>query len=210
MTQTSGLSAARMSSKSPSLLTLRGANSVMSTSPAHSSRCLMSSQLRPPPPAAVAAAGAHEHPRSLQLVAVERELQVALLQRRVDVVGLRRPRALIPEHDDAGAVALGDHALERAVLDTDDPRRASPAAWSWDRATVPWARPTRAARRCARAGSRSAGGSRGASARRRTGPSPARLSSRARRRAVGSPAGSGVLLKLRFCRYFSRAMAIST
>ena len=43
--QTSGLSAARMSSKSPSLLTLCGANSVMSTSPAQSSRCLISSQL---------------------------------------------------------------------------------------------------------------------------------------------------------------------
>ena len=48
-TQTSGLSAARMSSNSPSLFTLRGANSVMSTSPAQSSRCLIRSQLRESP-----------------------------------------------------------------------------------------------------------------------------------------------------------------
>ena len=47
--QISGLSAARMSSKSPSLLTLRGANSVMSIGPAQSSLCLISSQLRPSP-----------------------------------------------------------------------------------------------------------------------------------------------------------------
>src|SRR5437867_6659040 len=45
---TAGSSSARMSSKSPSLLTLFGANSVMSTSPAHWSRCLISSQVRPP------------------------------------------------------------------------------------------------------------------------------------------------------------------
>src|SRR5436190_1836397 len=46
--QTAGISAARISSKSPSLLTLFGANSVMSTSPDQSSRCLISSQLRAP------------------------------------------------------------------------------------------------------------------------------------------------------------------
>ena len=44
--QTAGVSSPRMSSKSPSLFTLRGANSVMSSSPAQSSRCLISSQLR--------------------------------------------------------------------------------------------------------------------------------------------------------------------
>src|SRR6188474_1597651 len=49
-TQMSGLSAASISSKSPSLLTLRGANSAMSTSPAQSSLCLMRSQLRAPSP----------------------------------------------------------------------------------------------------------------------------------------------------------------
>src|SRR5919106_493141 len=45
---TAGVSSARMSSKSPSLLTLFGANSVISRSPAQSSRCLISSQLRAP------------------------------------------------------------------------------------------------------------------------------------------------------------------
>src|SRR5262245_10004632 len=47
-------------------------------------------------PARVAPAGADEHPRALQLVAVERELQVALLERGVDVFGFGSPRALIP------------------------------------------------------------------------------------------------------------------
>ncbi len=43
---TSGVSAARMSAKSASgVLTLSGANSVMSIGPAHSSLCLISSQL---------------------------------------------------------------------------------------------------------------------------------------------------------------------
>ena len=41
------MSAARMSSKSPSLFTLRGATSVMSIGPDQKSACLMSSQLRP-------------------------------------------------------------------------------------------------------------------------------------------------------------------
>ena len=70
-----------------------------------------------PTRAGIPPAGAHEHPRSLQLVAVERELEIALLQRGVDVVGLRRPRADVPQHDDAGAVAFGNHALEFAVRD---------------------------------------------------------------------------------------------
>ena len=107
-----------MSSKSPSLFTLRGANSVMSTSPAQSSRCLISSQLRAsPPPRPAPSAGAHQHPRSFELVAVERELQVALLQRRIDIVDFRRPGALVPQHHDAGAVAFRDDSFERAVLD---------------------------------------------------------------------------------------------
>src|SRR3954470_23145405 len=49
-THTSGRSAARMSSKSPPLFTLFGANSTMSTSPAQSSLCLISSQERSPLP----------------------------------------------------------------------------------------------------------------------------------------------------------------
>ena len=110
---------ARMSSKSPSLFTLRGANSAMSTSPAHSSRCLISSQLpiAAAARAGVAAAGPHQHPRSFQLVAVQRELQVALLQRRIHVVDFRRPRAAVPEHHDAGAVAFRDDAFELAVVE---------------------------------------------------------------------------------------------
>ena len=46
----SGDSCARMSVKSPPLLMLSGAKVAMSTGPAHSSRCLISSQLRPSPP----------------------------------------------------------------------------------------------------------------------------------------------------------------
>src|SRR3972149_688985 len=99
--QTSGRSAARMSSKPPSLFTLRGANSAMSTSPAQSSLCLMSSQLRPSPPP-------HGPPRALQLIAVERELPVPLVQRGIHVLGFGRPRSLIPEHDNAGAVTFRD------------------------------------------------------------------------------------------------------
>ena len=40
--------------------------------------------------AAPASAGAHEDPRAFQLVTVQRELQVPLLQRRVDILGLGR------------------------------------------------------------------------------------------------------------------------
>ena len=44
--QSAGVSAARMSARSaPGVFTLSGANSVMSIGPAHSSRCLISSQL---------------------------------------------------------------------------------------------------------------------------------------------------------------------
>ena len=112
----SGLSCARMSAKSPLLFTLSGANSAMSTSPAQSSRCLISSHDRSPPPGPLALR-AHQHPRAFQLVAVERELQVALLQRRVHVVDLGRPGAEVPEHHDAGAVAGRDDAFELAVVE---------------------------------------------------------------------------------------------
>ena len=114
-----GVFSARMSSKSPSLFTLRGANSVMSRSPAQSSRCLISSQLRasrPAPGARIASAGPHQHPRSLQLVSVQRELEIAFLQRGIDVGDFRRPRAAVPEHHDAGAVALRNDAFELAVV----------------------------------------------------------------------------------------------
>ena len=201
--QMSGLSCARMSAKSPLLLTLSGANSAMSTSPAQSSRCLISSHDRSPPPRPPIALRAHEHPRAFELVAVQRELQVALLQRRVHVVDFGRPRPAIPEHHDAGAVAGRNHAFERRRTRSDDLRPSSPAAWFSDPATVLSAPPTRAARRCVRGGSRSADDWRGASGRRRSAAADALV---LRARSVASfvsPAGSGVCVKLRFCLYFS-------
>src|SRR4030095_4484098 len=57
--------------------------------------------------AGVPAAGPDQHPRTLQFVSIERELQVPLLERRTHIVGLGRPRAAVPEHDDASAVTLG-------------------------------------------------------------------------------------------------------
>ena len=59
----------------------------------------------------------HQHPGSLQLVPVERELQITLPQRRILIVDLRLPRPVIPEHDDPGAVAFRDDAFEAAVLE---------------------------------------------------------------------------------------------
>ncbi len=63
---------------------------------------------------------ADERPLSFELGAVQDELQRALAQALVDVGerGLRLPCALVPEHHRAAAVlALGDDALEPAVLD---------------------------------------------------------------------------------------------
>ena len=102
---TAGLSAARMSAKSASgVFTDSGANSVMSTGPGPVVAMLdqQPAWLRSRPEAS----GADEHPGSLELVAVERELQIALAERRVDVRRLGRPGAAVPEHHDAGAVAL--------------------------------------------------------------------------------------------------------
>ena len=174
-TRSAGVSSARMSSKSPSLFTLCGANSVMSSSPAQSSRCLISSQLRAVArhrAPAIPAAGPHEHPRALQLVSVQRELQVALLQRRIDIVDFRRPGARDPRASRCPRRSLRGSRLRTRRSRADDPRRAWPAAWSSDRATGPSAPPTRAARRCVRAGSRSAGGWRDASGRRRSARAP--------------------------------------
>ena len=200
--QTSGASCSRMSRNVPLLFTLLGANVVMSIGPAQSSLCLISSHDLPssagfsPGRRAPQPLRAHEHPRALQLVAVERHLEIALGERRVDVVDLRRPRAAIPQHHHAGAVALRDHALELAVLDRVilDVHR-QPLVGRVD-ATGPSAPPTTAARRRARCGSRSAARWRGASGRRRSaarGPWPAAPGPRA-----SSPAGSGERLKLRF------------
>ena len=63
--QISGVSTARMSSKSPSLFTLLGANSVMSRSPDHSSRCLMSSHWLASPVRGLVRTNVHE-PCSLE------------------------------------------------------------------------------------------------------------------------------------------------
>src|SRR5204863_3826253 len=65
----------------------------------------------------IAAAGAYEHPRSLELVPVQRELEVALLERRLHIVLFGHPRPFVPKHDDAGAVAFGNHAFELTVVE---------------------------------------------------------------------------------------------
>src|SRR5438067_179213 len=64
---------------------------------------------------------AHERPAAVELFAVERELELALLvvaRGVLDAARLRRPRPAIP-HDDAAraVIALGDIAFERAVID---------------------------------------------------------------------------------------------
>ena len=185
--QIAGVSAARMSSKSPPLFTLSGANSAMSTGPAQSSRCLIE---QPAAPFAVRRPfRAHEHPRAFQLVAVERELEVPFLERGIDVVDFGRPRAAVPQHHDARAVAFRNHAFEFAVLDRMifDVHRETLRAW--DRATDLWARPTTAARRCVRDGSRSEDGWRDVSARRRNASD---FFAADLRTAAGEPAGSGV------------------
>ena len=64
-----------------------------------------------------AASGSDEHPGAFELVAVQRELQVTFPQGGAHILGFGRPGALIPQHDDPGAVARGDHSLERAVVD---------------------------------------------------------------------------------------------
>src|SRR5262249_53188877 len=67
---------------------------------------------------ALIAARSHQYPRASELLAGERELEVALGEALRDVVDLRRPRAAVPDHDRAAAVlARRDHALEVGVLD---------------------------------------------------------------------------------------------
>ena len=115
----SGLSCARMSAKSPLALHAQRREFGDVHRPAQSSRCLISSHDRSPPLEAPAhrpfvRTSTHD---PFSLYPFERELQVALLQRRVHVVDLGRPGAAVPQHDDAGAVAGGDDAFELAVLD---------------------------------------------------------------------------------------------
>src|SRR5665213_2044239 len=58
----------------------------------------------------------HQHPGAFQFYPVEMKLEVAFFQSGVNVVGLRLPCAGVPEHDDSGAVAGGDDALEATVI----------------------------------------------------------------------------------------------
>ena len=65
----------------------------------------------------------HQNPAALQLVAVQGELQVALLEAALGVIGF--PGAAIPQHDGAAAIlAFGNGAfeitvIERVILDLD-------------------------------------------------------------------------------------------
>ncbi len=66
---------------------------------------------------AAPAAHAHQVPETVQLLAVERERQMALAQALVRIV-LRLPAAAVPDHHRAAAVfALRDGALEFVVVD---------------------------------------------------------------------------------------------
>src|ERR1700730_16834096 len=61
---------------------------------------------------------ADQDPRAPELLAVESELQIALLQRSRYVLLVRRPSSLIPQHHRTSSVlTCGDHALEARVLD---------------------------------------------------------------------------------------------
>ena len=115
-----------------------------SPSCAYSSRCLISSQLVRllSPPAVAAPFHAHQHPAAFEPLAVQGELQVALLQALVRIA-FRDPVAAVPQlHRAAAILALRDGALEvavveRMVLDLD--RQPLDRA---DRATGPWSPPT--------------------------------------------------------------------
>src|SRR5687768_3621192 len=78
---------------------------------------MLDEQPAPPVARAISAARPYEDPRAFQLVAVQRELEVPLLQRGVDALALRGPGADVAQHDDPRAVAFRDDPLERAVLD---------------------------------------------------------------------------------------------
>ncbi len=57
----------------------------------------------------------HQHPAAVQLVAVQREFQVALLEAAIGIVGF--PGAAIPQHDGAAAIlVVGNGAFEIAIV----------------------------------------------------------------------------------------------
>jgi hypothetical protein len=60
----------------------------------------------------------HEHETTPQLLAGQREFQLTLAQRRVDVLGsFGHPEAAVPKHHGAAAIlALGDRPLEVAIV----------------------------------------------------------------------------------------------
>ncbi len=95
--------------------TLSGRSSVTAPSPgrAASSASLRSSHCGLPP----SPAGAHQQPAPVQLLAVERELQLAAPQ-RLGGVAFGFPSAAVPQQHRAAAVLpLGDDAFEVAVVD---------------------------------------------------------------------------------------------
>ena len=63
---------------------------------------------------------APQHPAAPELLPGNRELQLALVQRRVDIgrLILRHPEAAVPQHDRAAAIfALRDRAFEVAIVE---------------------------------------------------------------------------------------------
>jgi hypothetical protein len=126
---------------------------------------LINSQLRPSPRAPAARSGAHQHERAVQLLAGERELELPALQRSVDVGIFGQPHAAIPDHHRSAAVlAGGNHSLEGVVVVRMVLGAHRQALDGSDRATGPWAPPTRAGRRSTRGGGRSGARGRGACA----------------------------------------------
>src|SRR5436190_13496453 len=63
------------------------------------------------------AAQADQRPAAVQPLAVQLEGELAVLERRIDIV-MRLPGAAVPQHHRAAAIfALGDRAFERTILD---------------------------------------------------------------------------------------------
>src|SRR5580658_1164723 len=78
---------------------------------------MLDQEPRLPRMAATETARAHEHPRTLQLLAVESEFQIALRQRGVNVLCFRSPGSLVPHHHGSTAVfAFRDHTFEIRVI----------------------------------------------------------------------------------------------
>ena len=154
--QIAGVSAARMSSKSPPLLTLSGANSAMSTGPAQSSRCLISSQLRPRRTRSFRPTSTHE-PFSFTPSSVNFRSPFFSAPSTSSTSGVQVPgptasrcrRRILP------GSRLRSRRIDRVIFDVHREPFVTGSA------RVLWGRPRTAARRYVRAGSRSADGWRG-------------------------------------------------